>query len=131
MRITRNGLAFMSMLTAGVLLAGATLLVPSAKTFGSETDAEQAASIEHNIQQLARQPQPAPASQAPVPPAAPIDSAPASQPDASAPASLPSAGSGGYLDSSESAGLGYLLIGFGAALLGSGSLVWVSSRRGR
>ncbi len=141
MKISRNSLAFMSMLSAGLLLAGATVLLPSAQTFGSETDdanMDRAASIERNLQALYNQPQPAAPSQAPAaapaPPAAPIDApaAPAAGNTggtADAPASLPTAGSGGYLNRSENASLGYMLVGLGAALMGSGSLVWAYSRR--
>lgn len=134
MGISRNSLTFMSMLAAGLLLAGAALLVPSAQTFGSESDNDRGETIEHNIQLLSQAPAP-PASQ-PVPPAAPID-APASAGDSLAgtannsPIQLPSTGSGGYLNSTETASLGYMLIGVGAALMGSGSMVWAYSRRRR
>jgi hypothetical protein len=143
LKISRNSLAFMSMLAAGLLLAGATVFVPSATSFGQETDigtllreAEKIAADEQK-QAASQTPAQAPASQAPVPPAAPIDSPSAATPDSAgagsteSPAGLPSAGSGGYLNAGKSASLGYLLMGLGATLIGSGSLVWAYSKRNR
>lgn len=138
MKISRNSLAFMSMLTAGLLLAGATVLVPSATTFGEETDPGRILAEAEKAYAQQQAQAPAPPAQAPAPPAAPVD-VPAASPDSSggaggvtdAPSGLPSAGSGGYLNRTEHASLGYLLIGLGATLMGSGSLVWAYSRRNR
>jgi hypothetical protein len=138
MKISRNGLGFMSMLAAGLLLAGATVLMPSALTFGEETDGmilKNAEDLWAAQQKAAAANQPAAsAPAAPAPPAAPIDapSAPAdSGGTTDAPSGLPSAGSGGYLNSTENASVGYMLIALGITLMGSGSLVWAYSRRTR
>jgi hypothetical protein len=128
------------MLAAGLLLAGATVFVPSATSFGQETDIgtllKEAEKIAADEQKQAASQTPAQAP-APVPPAAPIDSGSDATPDSAgagsteSPAGLPSAGSGGYLNASRSAGLGYMLMGLGATLIGSGSLVWAYSKRNR
>ncbi len=146
MKISRNTFAFVSMLAAGILLAGATVLLPATSTFGSETDEQRdrMESIEHNLQLLSQAPQPAPPAAQPAPPAAPIDQPAASaqqpsqapseseSPDASSGANqLPSAGNGGYLNAETNASIGYGLIGVGIALMGSGSMVWAYSRRRR
>jgi hypothetical protein len=139
MRISRNSLAFMSVLAAGVLLAGATVLLPSAKTYGSETDEaiarELAAAGEANAAKAA---QPAPSAQQPAPPAAPVENPAgatgATAPEAAAPSAspdvqLPNTGTGGYTATDNT--LAYLFIGLGLALMGSGSLVWAYGRKRR
>ena len=144
MNISRNSLAFMSMLAAGVLLAGAAVLLPSAQTFGSETDeaaaAERARSIEDGLQRQSAVPAPnypgvasgtgdrTAGAPAPVPPAAPIDP-PAPAGSVETPAGLPSAGSGGYLNADGNLGLAYALMALAVSLFGSGSLVWAYSSR--
>jgi hypothetical protein len=136
MRISRNSLAFMSVLAAGVLLAGATVLLPSAKTYGSETDEAIARELAAASEKAA-QPQPAaPSVQQPAPPAAPVEN-PAGATGATAPTGaaaspevqLPNTGTGGYTATDNT--LAYLLIGLGLALMGSGSLVWAYGRKRR
>jgi hypothetical protein len=145
MKISRNSLAFMSVLAAGLLLAAATFVLPSAKTYGSETDVAVAQAADAYARELAaaQKSQPpaapqgstapapsqasAPAAQAPAPPAAPLDNAGT----ASSPAALPSTGSGGYLNQPATTSMGYILVGIGLALMGSGSLVWAVSRKHR
>ena len=154
MKISRNSLAFMSVLAAGLLLAAATFVLPSAKTYGSETDitnqkiadgiARELAAAQNQKPPAAPQgstaPAPsqasAPAAQAPAPPAAPLDNAPAAAGSdntgtAGSPAALPSTGSGGYLNQPATTSMGYILVGIGLALMGSGSLVWAVSRKHR
>jgi hypothetical protein len=150
MKFSRNNLAFMSVLAAGVLLATATFVLPSARTFGSETDEANAAAVAQSIAReqaaaaaaAANKPAPpaasAPAAQAPAPPAAPLDNAPAApsgNSTAGSPASesngLPSTGDGGYLSGTTTTNMGFLLSGLGVVLLGSGSLVWAVGRKRR
>ena len=145
MKFSRNTLAFMSVLAAGVLLATATFVLPSTTTFGNETDAAAAAdALARELAQSAylnkgssAPSSSAPTTQAPAPPAAPLDNNPATGgtgnagATGNAPAGLPSTGSGGYLNSESSTNYGFLLIGLGVAMMGSGSLVWAVSRRRR
>jgi uncharacterized membrane protein len=150
MKISRNSLAFMSVLAAGLLLATATFVLPSAKTYGSETDvtnqkiadgiARELAAAQNQKPPAAPQgstaPSQAPAAQAPAPPAAPLDNAPAAAGSdnagaANSPVALPSTGSGGYLNQPATTSMGYILVGIGLALMGSGSLVWAVSRKRR
>ncbi len=62
------------------------------------------------------------------PPAAPLDNGNNAAVDANA-NSLPSAGNGGYLDSSNSNTMAYALMAFAIAIVMTGSIAWVSSRK--
>lgn len=144
MKFSRKQSLFVGMLAAGVALLAATVFLPSPTTFGNETDANRAAAelaAERAAADSAAKfppgsrvefPAAAPAQPA-QPPAAPIDK-PAAAPSQPAPAAapaLPSAGNGGYLNAQAQTSLGYMLMGIGVALLGSGSIVWAYSRRRR
>ncbi len=137
MRLTRTQLSFISVLAAGLFLMVGSLLLPTTTTYGVETDVPL---VDVDLSDLrnpvAPQPAPpaapapvAPAPSQPLPPQAPIES-PTGGVGAQA-TQLPSAGNGGYLGGSGPATAGYLLMGLGAALLGTGSFVWVYSRRTR
>jgi hypothetical protein len=136
MKISRTNLGFMSVLAAGLLLAVAAFALPSATTFGSETD--QAPAVDTgDLEALlaanyaANNAPAAPSTQAPAPPAAPLDMNSADNgANGNVPILLPSTGSGG-LSGSTSTNYGFLLIGLGVALMGSGSLVWAASRKRR
>lgn len=144
MKISRSTFAYVGMLAAGAVLAASAVLLPSAATFGQETDPESLATINANIEKLS-QPSTAAAPAAPsngaaatgsndpVPPAAPIDASPSGDNLGAAQGvgatQLPSAGSGGYIGSES--GIGYGLMALGVALMASGSLVWAYSRKQR
>jgi len=146
MKFSRKQSLFVGMLAAGVALLAATAFLPSPTTFGNETDDQRAAaealaekSAAENAAKFPPGPRVAfpPAAAPAQPPAAPIDT-PASAPSQQAPtggtdgaAAQPSAGNGGYLDAGTQTSLGYMLMGIGVALLGSGSIVWAYGRRRR
>ncbi len=139
MKISRTRLAFLTMIAAGGTMLAGMFLMPSSQTFGSQTDVPREGLVEPT-QPNPPAPPAAPVVQAPAPPQAPIDGtvgnagankAPGDAVAGAGASKLPSTGSGGYLNSERSSSLGFLLIGSGLALLGSGSIVWAYSRRRR
>lgn len=133
MRISRTQISFLAILAAGATLFVGTLLLPSATTFGSETDvlvepttSAQPAPTARPAAPIAPAAQPS-ASPAPAPPQAPLDDGVGGANIAT----LPSTGSGGYLSEGQQASVGYLLLALGVTLVGAGSTVWVVSRRSR
>ncbi len=149
MKLTRVRLSFVALLGAGALLLGATFLLPSPKTYGSQMGQPPATSAKTTDSSGGAQMQsPAtsledPSAQAPARPQAPIEkpiestttgdagTAPSTANNGAGSLQLPAAGDGSIFNSTTENVVSYLFMGLGAAMLATGFLVWMYSRRSR